>query len=908
MLVTRAGCGAAAIAALALVLGQPAAAATVVRGPYLQQGSTTAITVRWRTDVPTDTRVVYGLQLGVPTATYQAPPLTTEHVASLAGLLPDTKYYYAVGTGSAILAGNDAGTFFVTAPPTGAPKPTRVWILGDSGTGDVNATRVRDAYTTYTGTRHTDLWLMLGDNAYPDGTDAQYQTKLFDIYPAMLRKSVLWPTFGNHEYGASYSLSQVGPYYDSFTLPRSGEAGGVGSGTEAYYSFDYANVHFVVLNSTDISRSPSGGMAAWLVQDLAATTQDWIIAYWHHPPYSKGLHDSDVDLPEVEMRENIVPLLDAYGADLTFTGHCHDYERSYLIDGHYGTSSTFSELMKRDGGDGREEGDGAYFKPVIGPQPHAGIVHTVAGSSGQITGGTLDHPAMLVSLNVYGSVVLDVTGPRLDVRFLDADGVIRDHFTMLKGPVPPRAEFLAWPRQGPAPLHVNFLDRSKYEPTEWSWDFENNGSTDSWLENPAHPYAQPGRYSVLESVGNAMGTDQQLQANLLCVTAGVPGSVAGPSIGADRSTLVWTAPPDASAYDVVRGSLGQLRAAGGNLSSAGLTCLSNDGPAAQAADPATPASGAGFFYLVRAVNCASQQGTYGAPGAAARDATLGAGDCGCSLASDADGDAICNALDPCPNSAANDADADGVCEGIDNCPAWPNADQEDLDGDSAGNACDACPFDAANDADADAICGDVDNCPAAANPAQTDTDGDSLGDACDGCPLDAANDADGDGRCANVDNCPTVANPSQANADGDATGDACDVCPLDAANDADGDGRCANVDNCPAVANANQLDVDGDGRGDVCDNCRTVANANQADGDGDGIGNVCDACPQDAGNDPDADGRCWLVDNCPTTWNPNQADSDADSVGNVCDNCPLDWNPGQQDSDLDGQGDACDRP
>ena len=55
-------------------------------------------------------------------------------------------------------------------------------------------------------------------------------------------------------------------------------------------------------------------MLTWFELDLADTTQDWIIAYWHHPPYSKGSHDSDnpigLDPELVEMRENVVPILE----------------------------------------------------------------------------------------------------------------------------------------------------------------------------------------------------------------------------------------------------------------------------------------------------------------------------------------------------------------------------------------------------------------------------------------------------------------------------------------------------------------------------------------------------------------------------------------------------------------------
>src|SRR5262249_9170914 len=137
-----------------------------------------------------------------------------------------------------------------------------------------------------------------------------------------------------------------------------------------------------------------------------------------------------------QMRENAGPILEAGGVDVVLAGHSHDYERSVLLDGHYGASSTLTAAMKKDAGNGREDGTGAYRKPSAGPAPHEGAVHVLAGSSGQISGGTLDHPAMVVSLNVLGSVVLDVDGARLDARFVDQTGAVRDYFTMLKGSAP----------------------------------------------------------------------------------------------------------------------------------------------------------------------------------------------------------------------------------------------------------------------------------------------------------------------------------------------------------------------------------------------------------------------------------------------------------------------------------------
>src|SRR6185295_5479109 len=101
-----------------------------------------------------------------------------------------------------------------------------------------------------------------------------------DLYPTVLRNTVLWPTIGNHDTAQQTSISSF-PYLDIFSLPQNAEAGGLASGTERYYSFDFANVHFVCLDAMTSSRAPNGAMATWLGDDLSATAQDWIIAFWH---------------------------------------------------------------------------------------------------------------------------------------------------------------------------------------------------------------------------------------------------------------------------------------------------------------------------------------------------------------------------------------------------------------------------------------------------------------------------------------------------------------------------------------------------------------------------------------------------------------------------------------------------
>lgn len=418
--------------------GEPSA--TVVRGPYLQSGTTTNLIVRWRTDEPTDSRVRFGL---APTAlqweTGNGDP-STEHIVTLTNLAPNTKYFYSVGTSGRTLAGG-ADHYFVTAPAT--PKPTRIWAIGDSGTaswpfGTVTTWRdVRDSYATYAGNRETDVWLMLGDNAYNWGTDAEYQIAVFDSYAQMLRKNVLWSTIGNHETYAP-QIGEPVSYFDNFSFPTDGRAGGEPSGTENYYSFDYSDVHFVCIDSELADNSPGSAMLNWLEADLAANTKRWTIAFFHSPPYNFGTHNSDN--PEdtsghlVQMRENVVPILERHGVDMVLSGHSHTYERSFLLHGHYGYSPTLTPGMIKDAGSGRENGSGAYRKDSAAGE---GAVYIVCGSSGWVTGDTFLpqylHPAMFIKLKEAGSMVIDVDGNRLDAKFLRETGAIDDYFTIIKG-------------------------------------------------------------------------------------------------------------------------------------------------------------------------------------------------------------------------------------------------------------------------------------------------------------------------------------------------------------------------------------------------------------------------------------------------------------------------------------------
>lgn len=415
--------------------------AVLVRGPYLQVGTPTGGIVRWRTDVPTDAVVFYGTDPGYLTNFALEASVTNEHIVRVSGLQPSTRYYYSIGSGAQRLAGtnnNNSEYWFDTSPSVGARKHTRIWALGDAGTAGNGPAdrqqRTRDAFYAYAATTgEPDIWLMLGDNAYNVGSDAEHQRAVFDMYPSTLRNKFLWPTLGNHETSQSTTATDF-PYLHIFSLPRNGEAGGLASGTEKYYSFDQANIHFVCLDSMTSGQAATTPMADWLRNDLAATTAEWIIVFFHHPPYTKGSHDSDREQDLINIRQNLVPIMESNGVDLVLSGHSHCWERSYLIHGHYGLSSSMNDSLKVDAGDGRPDGGGPYRKN----SESQGVVYTVAGSSGQTTGGSLDHPAHFRSLNELGSMVIDVFENRLHAIFLDSTTNILDSFTLLKPDPRPR--------------------------------------------------------------------------------------------------------------------------------------------------------------------------------------------------------------------------------------------------------------------------------------------------------------------------------------------------------------------------------------------------------------------------------------------------------------------------------------
>ncbi len=415
------------------------------RGPYLQKLTSSSITIRWNTLTSVDSKVNYGTAPDQLTGEVSSLVTTNDHHVEITGLQPYTKYYYSIGSAAGLLQG-DADNYFVTAPVPGSEDKYTFWVTGDCGNNSTNQKNVLEAYNTYMGSKPTNVWLTLGDNAYQGGFDAEFKINFFDIYEKNISKHApLFPAPGNHDYNNNpiQQYTHLIDYYTIFDLPSNGESGGVASGTEAFYSYDYGNVHFLALDSYGVEDLATrlydtlGKQSQWIKADLEANTKPWVIAYWHHPPYTMASHNSDTEGELVDMREMFIPYLEGLGVDLVLCGHSHGYERSHLMKGHTGMEATFDAAIHNvDQSTAYYDGSPnscAYQKDERHTQD--GTVYIVAGSAGQLGGqqATFPHDALsFADVTNGGSLVLEVEGNRLDAKFLCTDGVLRDNFTIIK--------------------------------------------------------------------------------------------------------------------------------------------------------------------------------------------------------------------------------------------------------------------------------------------------------------------------------------------------------------------------------------------------------------------------------------------------------------------------------------------
>jgi len=424
---------------ICLVFFSFGASSQVTRQPYLQIATPNSMIIRWQTGTGVIGEIYYGSSASSLTKSIkESEDERIYHEVKLTGLTPNTKYYYSVESPSK----GTEDQYFITPPSKGTETPVRIWVISDFGqTNSRDNERRLETVAQWKSFNNNDynasFILSLGDQTEDDAL-YQIQHNYFSQLENVLKNSPLYTTVGNHDdHDSLYN------YLRTFTLPTNAEAGGMASHTEEYYSFDYSNIHVVVLSTEIYEGKKYKAQLAWLKKDLAANKQKWLIACMHQPFHSGGYHPTDDNGSAQKRRKDWLTVLEDNGIDLVLQGHNHVYERSFLVDNLIGRSTTISSANKIDTTLGRPDKEGPYRKPS-GKQSHKGTIF-ISCTGGGVANAIKHYPK---PFNIFpiafpgsdfeGSLVIDVKGNQMDVKFIcdekNKEGShIWDYFTIIKG-------------------------------------------------------------------------------------------------------------------------------------------------------------------------------------------------------------------------------------------------------------------------------------------------------------------------------------------------------------------------------------------------------------------------------------------------------------------------------------------
>ncbi|HEX2053548.1 MAG TPA: metallophosphoesterase [Actinomycetota bacterium] len=255
-----------------------------------------------------------------------------------------------------------------SASPSPPPRFTFA-AKGDWGAGTPEQAAVTGRMCEVRKATPFDVVVTTGDNFYrPDGTATQ--SNYYGPEGCLLEHpGHQWrATWGNHDSG------------------RPSTAGVLGA-EERYYTWTAQQVQFFMLDSNRVA-DPT--QTAWLESELAGSRAPVKIVVFHHPPFTVGLHENNV-----EVRRRWVPLFERHGVDLVLNGHNHGYEHSLVNGVHYVVTG----------------GGGAQLYPCVDSQPW-----------------------LKSCLSVNHFLLVEVEGQALTVAALGTDGRAVDRFGIGRKP------------------------------------------------------------------------------------------------------------------------------------------------------------------------------------------------------------------------------------------------------------------------------------------------------------------------------------------------------------------------------------------------------------------------------------------------------------------------------------------
>ncbi|MFT7484537.1 MAG: putative phosphodiesterase, partial [Candidatus Paceibacteria bacterium] len=235
------------------------------------------------------------------------------HECKLDGLQPDQKYFYQVFVeapnkeqiGSPLLSFRTAAS---------QDKAYTFVVIGDTQTNGDVAKRVSDLAWMH----RPNFAVHAGDLVDTGSNKRDWTDVFFPSMQPLIGRVPLMPVLGNHEQDAAL-------YYDYMSLPE----------PERWYSFTYGNADFFMIDGNR-SLADRSAQLDWLESALSGSEATWKFAVLHQPPYTSDSNDyGDTNVGgsfrgDKNVR-NIVRLLEKHGVDICFSGHVHDYERTFPI-------------------------------------------------------------------------------------------------------------------------------------------------------------------------------------------------------------------------------------------------------------------------------------------------------------------------------------------------------------------------------------------------------------------------------------------------------------------------------------------------------------------------------------------------------------------------------------------------
>ncbi len=350
-------------------------------------------------------------------------------------------------------------------------QPYRLVLFGDTGADTLSERKI--VYQSYL--KKPDVLIILGDIVYSFGRLSEYIAKFFPIFSSdkasqqlgapLLQSTVTLPVIGNHDiaYGDNRSgidldkLRDALAFYQVWSAPLNGPLrnanehnvprlfgnqeninkylGATGNRypTMSNYSFDYGNSHWLILDANPYMSWTNQKLREWVRTDLESSKgQTWKFVCFHQPGFSiDKVHNT-----EQRMRL-LSDIFQNNGVDLVFSGHAHNYQRSYPML----FNAARKEGNPSTNADGTVSGDFVFDKTFDGKKdayPH-GVIYIVSGAGGAALYGAMekassDHVNFTDKFNAstHSLTLLDINQNKLTYSQVSEDGKILDTFKIEK--------------------------------------------------------------------------------------------------------------------------------------------------------------------------------------------------------------------------------------------------------------------------------------------------------------------------------------------------------------------------------------------------------------------------------------------------------------------------------------------